>query len=197
MGERVYPERGKRGWCVAWGVALLLLTACAPSFVKPHRETSRIFPYTAFGTFLVKGERGRHRGMWEVKAWDSKHYRLTLYSSVGTLIGCTEVNESLHHPCSKGTKDLGDTKVWKSLPRELFSKLPLLLSGDLQPQGGGEDGFVIEVGKALMRIRMLQYEDQPFPHPIFIQVRFFNKVDSKEILFMRIQVEEVTRKGES
>ncbi len=194
MGDRVYRERSRKGRGIAWGLTLLLLTACAPSFVKPQGERRVIFPYTAFGSFLVRDSKSSHRGMWEVSARGEREYRLTLYSSVGTLIGCTKVTNDHHLPCKAGMKDLGDTKAWKSLPRELFSRLPALLSGEAGP--GAEKGGELTVttpNNVMMKIKMLQYEDEPFSHPIFIEVRLEKKGCKDCRAYMRIQVEEIER----
>lgn len=188
MGTGVHSERRKRGRALAFGLALLTLTACAPSFVRPSGERASVFPYSAFGNFLVKGSKGSNRGMWEISAFTGSHYRLTLYSSVGTLIGCTEVEGKGHRPCKRGMKDLANTKAWHSLPRELFSKLPELLSGDL-PTEEGELTLHTTSGTT-MKIRMFQRAEEPFPHPIFIRVRVSR---GNAELFMRIQVEEVSR----
>ncbi len=188
MGKGVHSAGSKRGGALALGLALLTLTACAPSFVKPVGERAGVFPYSAFGSFLVKGPKGSHRGMWEITAFTGTHYRLTLYSSVGTLLGCTEVEGEKHRPCKEGLKDLGNTKVWNSMPRELFLKLPELLSGDIQADHG-ELTLHTSTG-ATMKVKMIQMEEEPFPHPIFIKVRISR---GRTVLAMRIQVEEITR----
>ncbi len=193
MGERLHTEWSKGGRALAWGLILLLLTSCAPSFVKPTGERRGVFPYAAFGSFLVKSTKGTHRGMWEIKAWSPNHYRLTLYSSVGTLIGCTEVQEDHHTPCKRGIKDLANTKAWNSLPRELFLKLPLLLSGDLQRKEGKETLTVKGQG-GTMKVKMLQREDEPFPHPLFVEVELLPKGSTSSPTTMRIQVEEISKK---
>jgi hypothetical protein len=171
----------------------LLLTACSTPFVKPAGEREAIFPYTAFGTFTLKSSKGTHRGMWEIRATSSSSYRLSLYSAVGTLIGCTQVAGEIHSPCKKGMKDLGNTKEWDTLPKELLLKLPSILSGDIGRKGEGEETTIVSRNGEVMRIEMLQQEDQPFPHPLFINVKMSRTDCPKCNLALRIQVEEISQ----
>ncbi len=193
MGKEFHFERSRICRAFIFGLILLALASCSPSFVKPVGERIGVFPYTAFGTFMVKGPKGTHRGMWEIKAASGSNYRLTLYSSVGTLLGCTKVNGNSHAPCRKGMKDLGDTKAWQFLPKELFLKLPFLLSGEIGDSRGDSPLILENESGAVMKVRMLQREDEPFPHPIFLNVAI-NKRDCSECsLFLRIQVEEISK----
>jgi hypothetical protein len=194
VGKIVHSERSQRGRAIACGLALITLTACAPSFVKPTENRGTVFPYAAFGTFLIKDSKGNHRGMWEVRAWNGEYYRITIYSSVGTLLGCTVVEEDHHNPCRKGMKDLGDTRAWNNLPRELFFNLPSLLSGEFS-EGSNDNGiFTIKIKeKEVMHVEMLQYEDEPFPHPMFIKVKIVRGSCASCTLAIRIQVEEISK----
>ncbi len=105
------------------------MVGCAVSPTHPPVEKPVPEAFQAFGSFhLVEGEKGL-RGMWQLVCNNRESYRLVLYSSLGTLAACLDVEQGHPRSCKpniKGPEMLGD------FPQYILSILPKLIWGRVE-----------------------------------------------------------------
>ena len=83
--------------------------------------------YRAVGSFHYKTLQKSFRGMWDLLCKDQDHYRLAIYSSLGTLEGCLAFNQG--HFTSCGGSQVSPDRIFQFLPPSLLARLPQLLLG--------------------------------------------------------------------
>jgi len=102
------------------------MVGCAVAPSHPPVETTMPDVFQAFGSFHLVERENSLRGMWQLIYKNGTPYRLVLYSSLGTLAACVDVEKGRPHSCKPGIEG---GELLEEFPHRILEILPRLIWG--------------------------------------------------------------------
>ncbi len=132
--------------------------------------------YRAVGSFHYETPRESFRGMWDLLCRDQEHYRLAIYSNLGTLEGCLAFDGKAFTSC--GGNPSAPNQVLGFLPAYILARLPQILLGHppmgeivRDPQGRTTQAKII-LGDRVWNITYSHYlAAEGIPYPTLVVIR--------------------------
>ncbi len=126
-------------------------------------------------------------GMWAMEYHGDENYRLSLYSSIGTLEACLSFDHGNLRACKEG---LRGPEALNALPLELLEDLPRVLLGRIEghlvtrDKVGRTQEALFVTDRGVWRLSFRYYlEEEGFPYPTLVSV-------AGERVSLRIRIQE-------